>query len=532
MADIDVVASYDIWRPANETNAKNNGHPTITVDLRKLDLDLLPTDIDVIVGSPPCTQFSFANRGGNGDLGEGMADLEIFLCVIDRLRPRVWAMENVPRMSTILDRELTPGGRLEKFSHLKIEHRIINMEDFGLPQRRKRCIAGNLDFDLLTSYTASCQRRTLGQIVSAMSNHVVEDPIFGMKFASSSLIDHVTEDGLSDEEIRINRANKIHHPIYNKMPFPDPLDRSVRTITATCTRVSRESIVVRDPAIPDTLRRLTIRERASLQGFPIDFQFFGGSYRQKIQMIGNAVPPLFSYYVANALKEVPLDQLSEPDIAKAPINRSASVPKRTAPAGVGAVFPRRRRFRFAIPSLRLSSGVRFELTNAFEGDIPKWKVDFVFGTSKSIHTLALGHDLLGHLRPLCRQLAAVRIALQSLEDLVSDLDVEDLQGTWSRAGKGTDHPFKLLDALDSSGRHLRSVLVEHETAAQTMVVNAVAREHKNSVIELKGVDRLRRNAPVIAAGLLIGSAVNVGLSQEKTPGRANSDPASTLRFGS
>jgi site-specific DNA-cytosine methylase len=46
--------------------------------------------------------------------------------------------------------------------------------------------------------------------------------------------------------------------------------------------------------------RLTLRERACLQGFPITFQFFAASYSLKGHMIGNAIPPLFAYYVAHA----------------------------------------------------------------------------------------------------------------------------------------------------------------------------------------------------------------------------------------
>src|SRR3546814_4586174 len=72
------------------------------------------------------------------------------------------------------------------------------------------------------------------------------------------------------------------------MPFPDPLDRTVRTITATCTRVSRESIIIEQPNTRDSFRRLSIRERATLQGFPITFQFYGASHGQKLRMVGNA----------------------------------------------------------------------------------------------------------------------------------------------------------------------------------------------------------------------------------------------------
>lgn len=527
MAGIDVVASYDIWNPANETNSKNNGHPTFTVDLRKLNLSELPSEIDIVVGSPPCTQFSYANRGGGGNIEDGLADIELFLRVVDRLRPTAWAMENVPRLAAILDRELQPDGRLAEFSHLQLKHRIINMEAFGLPQRRRRCIAGNFDFDLLQAYTPTLERRTLGQVIDAFQHKEPVDPIYGITLPSGPLVDHVTEDGLSNEEMRINRANKVHHPIYNRMPFPDPLDRSVRTITATCTRVSRESIVVSDPADAGIHRRLTIRERASLQGFPINFQFFGKSYSQKIKMIGNAVPPLFSYYVAKALQGVPLGQIGQPDVAKITINPAALVPRDTPPAGIGAIYPRRRTFRFAIPSLRLSSGVRFDLTNASGGQTPEWRVDFVFGTSKSIHKLEPGSHLLEHLRPLLGRMTSVKSEIKALEELVSAFDVVNLQRVWNHTSRETHHPFQLLDALDVAGRKFSLLLASHEGVAEAMVINSVVLQHHDKVIELKGVERLTRNASVIASGLLVGSVVNAVFSNT---GIGRSASISGIRF--
>src|ERR1700741_3407116 len=72
LAGIEVIASYDIWGEANETNFKNHGHLVQTVDIRRLDFGELPKSIDVVVGSPPCTQFSYSNRGGDGDIADGL----------------------------------------------------------------------------------------------------------------------------------------------------------------------------------------------------------------------------------------------------------------------------------------------------------------------------------------------------------------------------------------------------------------------------------------------------------------------------
>lgn len=236
LAGIDVIASYERWGMANETNFKNNRHQAQTVDIRRLSLGDLPSGIDIVVGSPPCTQFSFSNRGGNGDIEDGLEDIKKFLTIVDHLKPKFWAMENVPRVAKILEQELSPKGRLSKFRHLNIVPKIINMESFGLPQRRQRCIAGNFDFDLLNSYAVGMTRRTLGGVIQALAANRVIDPIYGLVLNKRDLRDHVAEDALNDEEMRINRASKMLHPVYNAMSFPDQLSRSVRTIIRVSDR--------------------------------------------------------------------------------------------------------------------------------------------------------------------------------------------------------------------------------------------------------------------------------------------------------
>src|SRR5690606_3249445 len=119
------------------------------------------------------------------------------------------------------------------------------------------------------------------------------DPIYDLTLPKELVTDHILEPNLSAEEERINRDTKTHHPVYNAMSFPDRLDRPSRTITALCTRVSRESIIINDSQ--NNLRRLTIRERGCLQSFPINYQYFSKTYAGKIKMIGNAVPPLLTF---------------------------------------------------------------------------------------------------------------------------------------------------------------------------------------------------------------------------------------------
>ncbi|WP_167493273.1 DNA cytosine methyltransferase [Brevundimonas vancanneytii] len=515
LAGIDVVASFERWGAANETNFKNNHHQAQTVDIRRLSYDDLPSDIDIVVGSPPCTQFSFSNRGGNGDLDDGLKDIENFLSIVDHLRPKVWAMENVPRVAGIIACELEPGGRLERFAHLGFKPHLISMDDYGVPQRRRRCVAGNFDFELLKEYSAVLERPTLGQVVKALAADPVSDPLFGIIMPRADLVDHVAEEPLSLEEVRINRANKANHTVYNAMPFPDPLDRSVRTITATCTRVSRESIVIAAPDTPNAYRRLTVRERASLQGFPITFQFYGQNYGQKLRMVGNAVPPAFAYLLGHALSGTPVKALPPLASHAASLRAPEPVSKETPPDRPGARYPATRRFRFAIPSLQLKSGVRFEFRNRFEKGDGRWAIDFYFGTSKEIMSVPLDRTLQARFASTFPQgwPSSVATVLSDLSAYLADADLQNMQRVWCHQGLGLTRPFMVLDELDALGRRLREALMEHPRLAQAIIDQAISLVFDEAPSPPPGLAKLARNAATIAAGLLIGSSANAILER-------------------
>jgi DNA (cytosine-5)-methyltransferase 1 len=528
LAGVEVVASYERWGPANETNFKNNSHQAQTVDIRRLAFDDLPTDIDIVVGSPPCTQFSFSNRGGGGNIDDGLEDIIQFLKIVDHLKPRVWAMENVPRVAKIIQAELAPGGRLADFAHLGCATHIVDMAEYGVPQRRRRCIAGDFNATLLESYKVSAKAATLGDVVRALAEADVVDPLYGLAVPKGHLTEHVREVALGPEEVRINRASKVKHTVYNAMAFPDRQDRPVRTITATCTRVSRESIVIATDDDPNAFRRLTLRERASLQGFPVTFQFYGANYGQKLRMIGNAVPPAFTYLMGHMLQDHGASEVADLTIAAKGLTRPGPTPVETPPDKVGTKYPDRRTFRFAIPSLQLKSGVRFELKNGFVDDVPVWGLAFYFGTSKAILGLSLNdalHQLL--LSKMSETLrAAVATNLKAVHRYVEAADIANMQHVWTHKGPGGTRPFMLLDKIDELGESLEKAVSKHAQEAKALIDAALDAEYGDDVQELPGVQKLHRNAGLILAGMLIGSHINPVLSAK---GRSVIDEARSAR---
>lgn len=526
LAGIEVIASYERFEPANETNRKNNRHVAVTADIRTLDIESLPKNIDLVVGSPPCTQFSYSNRGGSGDLTDGLKDIRCFLSIVDHLRPRFWAMENVPRTAGIIAEELRPGGRLADFAHLQPAMAVVNMEEWGLPQRRKRCIVGNFDFDLLSSYKAGLARRTLGDVVSALGQEVVADPHFDLKLPFADLVDHVEEEPLNEEEVRVNRASKETHPVYNAMPFPDRLDRSARTITATCTRVSRESIVISHPRRVGEFRRLTLRERAALQGFPITFQFFGASHGQKATMIGNAVPPVFAYYIASACRGTPQNELLP---LKDVISRFAPPLERPLETRVdlsGGRYRADRTFRVVVPGFSLKSGVRFELSNKKRDEVPSWGVTFYFGSSKTIQSLTLDHRVLQIARSgiPSDERGLLEKALGDLDSVVRKADIKRMQDVWTRRGPGGTRPFDLVDSLSACGAQIQQSLSTLSPSAHVLLLAGILRaEHADQATRLIGLSKLEKHAEAVVAGAIMGAAFNTALCRPKEARRHGSE---------
>ena len=438
LAGVEVVKSYEWWQPAIDTHNGNHDTGLKPTNIRTMNLDELPDNIDLVVGSPPCTQFSYSNRGGSGDLSDGQIDLERFFAIVDRLKPRYWAMENVPRVAKFLQASFSdPESPLYKYRNLNLNIDTFDFSEYGCPQARRRCIATNIPLSELRKFKARCPSLTLGDVTASLSTDTdVVDPIWGVVLPSEVVTERAQEEALNTEELRLNRESKIFHPVYNNMSFPDRLDAPSRTVTATCTRVSRESIVVKcENGVG--YRRLSVRERATLQGFPITYQFYGRSFAEKLKMIGNAIPPTFSYILASLAR----GQDAQSFVPHSQAGVDLALPIKKAPkTGVdtpGKTYPTKRRFRAAIPELRFKSGMRFEFANEVSEAGTTWSMRFYSGNSKEIRTHNLEEDLGAKLRQ-CLELQAISVKThptrKSLENLVSSVGADELQQIWTRRG--------------------------------------------------------------------------------------------------
>lgn len=516
LAGVEVVSAYEWWKPATETYSRNLKKDVTLGDIRSLDLNDLPQEIDLVVGSPPCTEFSYSNRGGNGDLAEGFADLTRFFEIVQYLNPQYWVLENVPRVAALVQEGMRDRkGPFSKFKKLEPEIHVLDFSEFGLPQARRRCLIGNIPFELLLSYRAVQKTRGLGQVVEALGKRTVIDPTWGIKLKAQALTDAETERALAGEELRMNKEAKLLHPVYNRMDFPDELHAPSRTITATCTRVSRESIIIENAKRSGSFRRLSIRERATLQGFPITFQLFGSSQTQRMAMIGNAMPPPVAYLVANSVKQVAAGDLLAYERAGASPRMPKLVAKANRPAQstsaseIPTKYSRRRRFRAVIPTLWFGSGVRFDLSNGRGTQYRRWTMRFYFGPSTKVKkVIPRGGEfqILTGDRWVEAALEKVYKEISRLNELLDHTTPTDLQLSWTRHRKGTS-PFELVDALGMAARALQRKLgTKAKSTSHTLLVRVL--KHCRCSHRLVASNKILEKAPLILSGMILAAWFN------------------------
>jgi DNA (cytosine-5)-methyltransferase 1 len=490
LAGVHHHSSYE-WNPeSNRTHNLNFGTHNAEVDIRKLEFSSLPKpgSIDIVVGSPPCTQFSFANRGGKGNLDDGLIDLHKFLKIVQHLQPKYWAMENVPRVSKIVNSLVEGHPDFRQFRKLITFNEVVNSWEYGTPQKRKRMICGNFPYERFLNYRELCPRYSMKDALDQLRHQARKDKLYG--WPRGPITDNEFETPLNIEEARMNRESKLYHPVYNKMQFPDPQDKPARTVTSLCTRISRESIII------DTdgeFRRLTIRERGVLMGFPASYQFHGNSYSAKLKMIGNAIPPPLTYHLFNAMQGRAYTPLYTQQNYKqdAPIEKAPHTP----PPIPKQMFKPNRNFRMCVAGYRYGSGVRFELSNART----QWRVRFFYGSSTSIIELPLNHELKQRVEKLVPKNVFLKLPV-SLKTLTS----RDIQAGWI-GNKGV-HPFRVIDELGVLGKK-----IENKLPADDPLVEAI------STLLPGKINRSLIDSPKkTVAGLILGLLFNENITEENS----------------
>lgn len=475
-AGFDVTWGLDKDRWSVETWARNHpGATAVQADILDFDLAQIP-QCDVLVGGPPCIEFSSSKRGGNGNILDGLLLVQAYLRAVHLLQPRWWVMENVPRITKFLPAEvpLTWIG-IDEPGVLHVPQRgVFNTANYGAPQARKRFLMGNYppppvthgppgDRGLFDDGPDLSVWRTLGSVLDALPDPAngsrtgwVVDPNYDLRLPAEQLTDQFHDVVLGDKEASGLRRDKEAHPFYGYMPFPDPRDRPARTVVAT--QLGRETLII--DAGQGRFRRATIRECATLQTFPITYQFYGGA-SARYRLAGDAVPPRLGFAVASGIL-----QAEGLEVPGAP--RIATEVSDPAPPIVGLPpharrrsFRANRRFVELVPGKEVR-GCRAEFDNLGRGTAAagqEWAAHLVVGEGQRtererVSTPAAIEQLLPHCATREGLERVTRFIVALNETLTGDTpDASTLQARWIEAepGEGPDELVarvsKLIDAV-------------------------------------------------------------------------------------
>lgn len=328
---VEVVYGYDKWRPAVETFNHNfdlKCEVKNILDFKKSidEINKIP-NTEVMVGSPPCVSFSTSNKSGNADKSLGVELTETFLRVIavKKHQPnsilKAWFMENVVNSKrylqtayTFKDLGLSEWALKHRISPIKIaidlyeNSIVVNSADYGSYQARRRVISGEIvkkqklivptPMYSVANSSKTLPHNSIKQIKKKFpspyenkSDQVINDIQYPIALKQNQITDHFYDTGVYKIEWRFSKYYKLNHPFMGKMSFPENEEKPSRTITATKTPHSRESILYKSEIIRNgdgEYRLPTVREAAIIMGFPITFQFIG-SENTKWRLVGNAV---------------------------------------------------------------------------------------------------------------------------------------------------------------------------------------------------------------------------------------------------
>ncbi len=228
----------------------------------------------MLAGCPPCQLFSQLHRS-RGPVGP---EIRSYLQLVEGLRPRCLVFENVPLIRSYPD---AWGAVLETLSRLgyQVRHRVICASDFGVPQHRKRLILIAAPSAIDVPQPIRTSPRTVREAIGGMPEH---DPMIPnhttMELAPQNLarLKSTPRDGGTSK-----KPGTAFDDSYARMYW----DRAAPTITTRCVSFSNGRF-----GHPEYDRAVTVREAATLQGFPPDFVFEGGVWETASQ-VGNAVPP-------------------------------------------------------------------------------------------------------------------------------------------------------------------------------------------------------------------------------------------------
>ena len=299
--------------------------------------------VEGVIGGPPCQGFSSV---GNRKLKDPRNSLiYFFIKWVELFKPEFFVMENVSGILTLANGQVAKKI-IKMYGDIgySCQAKTLVAADYGVPQLRKRVFFlgtknGKLNSLKIakTNSNRSCQKSLFEKglpkyltVSDSLSDVLEIEPFRNGNFGEESfkeypelpktkyqeylrknsdkLYDHVAP---NHSQLVVDRISRLKQGKNHKSLPPEyqlkggysniygrlHLERPADTITGNCGCVSAPGRFIH----PTQNRALSVREAARLQSFPDDYRFFG-SARDKYQQVGNSVPPLMAYAIAESIR--------------------------------------------------------------------------------------------------------------------------------------------------------------------------------------------------------------------------------------
>ncbi len=257
------VFACDIDTEARRAYQRNLGMAPAG-DITGIQPDAIPCH-DVLLAGFPCQPFSIIGAMKGFEDVRGTLIFNVAE-IIDAKRPKAFVLENVRQLSTH-NKGQTLAMIIDELTELgyRVDWKLLNALDFGLPQKRERTIiVGFQDKSTLFEWPKP-----------ATETLQLEDVLEKDAPATYS----------ASEDIRRKRIAK-HKSAYELSIWHENKGGNVSSHRFSCALRAGASY---NYLLVNGERRLTPREMLRLQGFPEWFDL-PGSYQQVRKQTGNAVP--------------------------------------------------------------------------------------------------------------------------------------------------------------------------------------------------------------------------------------------------
>jgi DNA (cytosine-5)-methyltransferase 1 len=359
----EIIWANDFFIEAVETYKKNIGNHIVFGDISKIPNNEIPNNFDILLGGFPCQGFSVANKKRSMEDERNFLYKEMLRIVKDK-KPKFFLAENVKGLLSMHKGEVIKMI-IEDFKKIgyKVDYKLINSADYGIPQQRERVIIiGNrigienpfpkpthknkhVKVKDVVGDLARVRTRDNSFILKGKNihNHIartnVQDTFWGRKYKVNQhdICDYLkywrNKKGVSTKKIdqhfgykhtashwfrKDNNSGSIPNPedwweLKKILGFDSKYDRQVTKLELKSIKFEQslrinnwdnpsDTITATGPEIhPNKKRRMSVRECARIQTFPDDFIFYG-SLGNMYKQIGNAVPVLLGQKLAEVIK--------------------------------------------------------------------------------------------------------------------------------------------------------------------------------------------------------------------------------------